>query len=145
MYLSMCVLRAAVCSCVNVIYFHFFNFLHVCSFFTASLSPFPDILLSLLTFDSSSLDYASLEELAVYQQTSASQPGGPTTVPQTPPTVTGPASSAAVTKPQQLQVGGAVKRGGSVLPSPLATNSFAAPKSNQNPLLLNSDLIAKAW
>lgn len=112
-----------------------------------SSPPHPDILLSLLTFESPALDPTSLEELAVYQPTNASpaKAGGPTTTSQTPPNIPGPALSGAVTVPQQLQVGGTVKKGGGALPSPLATNSFAAPKNIQNPLLLNSDLIAKAW
>ena len=112
-----------------------------------SLSPHLDILLSLLTFESTALDHTSLEELAVYQpaNTSPAKAGGVTGTSQTPPIIPGPAHSGASTVPQPLQVGGMVKRGGGVLPSPLATNSVAAPKTSQNPLLLNSDLIAKAW
>ena len=112
-----------------------------------SLPPHLDILLSLLTFESTALDLTSLEELAVYQPANASpaKAGGVTGTSQTSPIIPGPAHSGASTVPQPLQVGGTVKRGGGVLPSPLATNSVAAPKTSQNPLLLNSDLIAKAW
>ena len=83
----------------------------------------------------------------MYQPANASpaKAGGVTGTSQTSPIIPGPAHSGASTVTQPLQVGGTVKRGGGVLPSPLATNSVAAPKTSQNPLLLNSDLIAKAW
>ena len=117
--------------------------------FTAflSLPPHLEILLSLLTFESTALDLTSLEELAVYQPANASpaKAGGSTGTSQASPIIPGSAHSGASTVSQLLQVGGTVKRVGMVLPSPLATNSVAAPKTSQNPLFLNSDLIAKAW